>query len=86
MSFETFPCFLEGLLPEGYNLEALLRAAKIDRHDLFSQLVATGADLVGAVTVSLIEAGFLPADLKSAFRAIVGERVARLLATTLPRP
>jgi serine/threonine-protein kinase HipA len=26
--YETFPAFLEGLLPEGYNLEALLRAGK----------------------------------------------------------
>jgi serine/threonine-protein kinase HipA len=31
-----FPPFLEGLLPEGYNLEALLRALKIDRNDHFS--------------------------------------------------
>ncbi|MBR9980830.1 MAG: HipA N-terminal domain-containing protein, partial [Desulfatitalea sp.] len=49
--FETFPPFLEGLLPEGYNLEALLRALKIDRQDLFSQLLAVGTDMVGAVTV-----------------------------------
>ncbi len=50
-AFEAFPPFLEGLLPEGYNLEALLRARKIDRRDLFSQLLAVGADMVGAVTV-----------------------------------
>jgi serine/threonine-protein kinase HipA len=49
--FDTFPPFLEGLLPEGYNLEALLRALKIDRQDLFSQLLAVGGDMVGAVTV-----------------------------------
>jgi serine/threonine-protein kinase HipA len=49
--YDTFPPFLEGLLPEGYNLEALLRALKIDRQDLFSQLVAVGSDMVGAVTV-----------------------------------
>lgn len=49
--YETFPPFLEGLLPEGYNLEALLRALKIDRQDLFSQILAVGMDLVGAVTV-----------------------------------
>ncbi|MCJ8499682.1 HipA N-terminal domain-containing protein [Desulfatitalea alkaliphila] len=49
--FEVFPPFLEGLLPEGYNLEALLRALKIDRRDLFSQLLAVGKDMVGAVTV-----------------------------------
>jgi serine/threonine-protein kinase HipA len=49
--YETFPAFLEGLLPEGYNLEALLRARKIDRQDLFSQLLAVGRDMVGALTV-----------------------------------
>lgn len=47
----AFPPFLEGLLPEGYNLEALLRALKIDRQDSFSQLLAVGMDMVGAVTV-----------------------------------
>jgi serine/threonine-protein kinase HipA len=48
--YGNFPPFLEGLLPEGYNLEALLRALKIDRQDLFSQLMAVGRDMVGAVT------------------------------------
>lgn len=49
--FDRFPPFFEGLLPEGGQLEALLRRAKIDANDLLSQLVAVGADLVGAVTV-----------------------------------
>lgn len=49
--FDTFPPFFEGLLPEGIQLEALLKQRKIDRNDPFSQLVAVGADLVGAVTV-----------------------------------
>ena len=49
--YDIFPPFLEGLLPEGYNLEALLRALKIDRQDLFSQLLSVGNDLVGALTV-----------------------------------
>jgi serine/threonine-protein kinase HipA len=49
--FDSFPPFFEGLLPEGVQLEALLRQNKIDRHDLFSQLVAVGNDLVGATTV-----------------------------------
>lgn len=53
--YEAFPPFLEGLLPEGYNLEALLRALKIDRQDLFSQLLAVGMDMVGAVTVQEAE-------------------------------
>ena len=49
--FISFPPFFEGLLPEGIMLEGLLRQLKIDRHDYFSQLIMTGADLVGAVTV-----------------------------------
>jgi serine/threonine-protein kinase HipA len=49
--FDTLPAFLEGLLPEGLQLESLLKQKKIDRDDLFSQLVAVGSDLVGAITV-----------------------------------
>ncbi len=49
--FEAFPPFFDGLLPEGWQLEALLRHAKLDRNDLFGQLLAVGADPVGAVTV-----------------------------------
>jgi serine/threonine-protein kinase HipA len=50
--YETFPPFFEGLLPEGEMLEGLLRHDKIDRSDLFAQLTAVGADMVGAVTVA----------------------------------
>ena len=49
--FSGFPPFFDGLLPEGFLLEALLRKRKIDRDDLFSQLITVGQDLVGAVTV-----------------------------------
>jgi serine/threonine-protein kinase HipA len=49
--FEGFPPFFDGLLPEGQQLEGLLRQAKIDASDCFAQLLAVGADLVGAVTV-----------------------------------
>jgi serine/threonine-protein kinase HipA len=49
--FESFPPFFEGVLPEGVMLEALLKQRKIDRNDLFGQLVAVGEDLVGAVSV-----------------------------------
>ena len=52
--FDRFPPFFEGLLPEGFNLEALLRGLKIDANDLFSQLAAVGADTVGAVTVRAV--------------------------------
>ena len=36
-------------------LEGLLLIAKIDKKDYFSQLIATGNDLVGAVTVKSME-------------------------------
>jgi serine/threonine-protein kinase HipA len=49
--FEKFPPFFEGLLPEGILLEALLRKYKIDRNDLFGQLIKVGQDVVGAVTI-----------------------------------
>jgi serine/threonine-protein kinase HipA len=50
-SFPNFPPFFDGLLPEGVMLEGMLRKLKIERNDMFSQLLATGGDLVGAVTV-----------------------------------
>lgn len=49
--FDEFPAFFDGLLPEGMMLDGLLKKRKIDRDDLFGQLVAVGKDLVGAVTV-----------------------------------
>ena len=49
--FDRFPPFFDGLLPEGWQLEALLRQAKLDRSDLFGQLLAVGEDPVGAVSV-----------------------------------
>ncbi len=52
--FNKFPPFFEGLLPEGIQLDGLLKLNKIDRNDLFSQLMAVGYDMVGAVTVKEI--------------------------------
>jgi len=49
--FDIFPPFFDGLLPEGPQLEALLKQAKLDRHDYFGQLMTVGHDMVGAVTV-----------------------------------
>jgi serine/threonine-protein kinase HipA len=49
--FTEFPPFFDGVLPEGGQLEGLLKIRKIDRYDYFSQLVTVGHDLVGAVTV-----------------------------------
>ena len=52
--FESFPPFFDGLLPEGIQLEGLLKKYKIDKNDYFQQLLATGLDLVGAVTIEKI--------------------------------
>jgi serine/threonine-protein kinase HipA len=49
--FDTFPPFFDGLLPEGYQLEGLLKIGKVDRNDFFAQLMAVGDDLVGNITV-----------------------------------
>ena len=53
--FDRFPAPFEGLLPEGIQLEAMLRRFKLDRADLFGQLVVGGQDLVGSLTVQQIE-------------------------------
>ena len=49
--FANFPPFLDGLLPEGAQLESLLRKLKIDRADCYRQLIAVGQDVVGALKV-----------------------------------
>lgn len=54
--FDKFPPFFDGLLPEGHQLEGLLKIRKFDRKDHFSQLMAVGDDMVGAVTVKEISA------------------------------
>ena len=53
-SFDKFPPFFEGLLPEGFQLDGLLKIKKIDKNDFFSQLIAVGEDLIGVVTVKEI--------------------------------
>lgn len=49
--YGEFPPFFDGLLPEGFQLEALLRQKKLDRNDSFGQLLVIGSDTIGAVTV-----------------------------------
>ena len=49
--FEQFPSVFDGLLPEGLQLESLLRIHKIDRNDFFRQLMIVGEDMVGSLTV-----------------------------------
>jgi serine/threonine-protein kinase HipA len=51
--FNSFPAVFDGLLPEGPQLEALLRKHKIDRSDAFKQLVTVGEDLVGSLSIRL---------------------------------
>ena len=53
-SFNIFPPFFDGLLPEGYQLEGLLKIKKIDKSDNFSQLIAVGEELIGVITVKEI--------------------------------
>jgi serine/threonine-protein kinase HipA len=54
-SFSSFPPFFDGLLPEGIQLDGLLRNRKLDKDDYFSQLMEVGGDLIGAVTVKEIK-------------------------------
>ncbi len=49
--FQHFPAFFDGLLPEGGQLDALLKLNKLDSSDYFGQLLAIGQDVVGNVTV-----------------------------------
>ncbi len=49
--FDQFPPYFDGTLPEGFQLDALLRYTKLDRTDYMGQLLTVGEDLVGNVTV-----------------------------------
>lgn len=53
-NFNKFPPFFDGLLPEGIQLDGLLKIKKIDKNDFFSQLIAVGEDLIGVITVKEI--------------------------------
>ena len=50
-TFPGFPAPFEGLLPEGVQLDALLRQRKLDRKNLFGQLLAVGGDVVGSLRI-----------------------------------
>jgi serine/threonine-protein kinase HipA len=49
--YSEFPPFFDGLLPEGHQLENLLRQTKSDRNDYLTHLITVGKDLVGSVTI-----------------------------------
>jgi serine/threonine-protein kinase HipA len=53
-TFERVPPFFDGLLPEGFMLEALPKIRKNDRDDHMSQALIVGHDMVGNVTVEEI--------------------------------
>lgn len=53
--FPNFPAPFEGLLPEGVQLDALLRIRKLDHQDLFGQLLAVGHDVVGSLRIEPIK-------------------------------
>jgi serine/threonine-protein kinase HipA len=54
--FDRFPPYFDGLLPEGFLLDGLLKQRKLDKYDYLGQLIAVGNDLVGAVTIQEIKA------------------------------
>jgi serine/threonine-protein kinase HipA len=54
-TYNKFPPFFEGLLPEGVQLDGLLKISKIDRDDFFSQLLAVGDELVGVITLEEVK-------------------------------
>ena len=49
--YKSFPPFFEGLLPEGRQLEILLKKHKLNLTDYLGQLVAMGEDIIGAITI-----------------------------------
>ena len=53
--FPRFPAPFEGLLPEGVQLDGLLRIRKLDQHDLFGQLLAVGGDVVGSLRIAAVK-------------------------------
>jgi len=53
--FDRFSPFFDNPLPEGWQRDALLHKAKLDKHDYLGQFLVVGGDLVGAVTVGLID-------------------------------
>lgn len=70
--------FFAGLLPEGRRLEALTRSIKTSKDDLFSLLVAAGADCIGDVSVGRSDAELPePVELEAASFAELFEQSLR---------
>lgn len=49
----NLPSFFAGLLPEGVMQDAIVRACRLSRDDLFSQLAVAGWDAIGDITVTV---------------------------------
>lgn len=49
--YASFPPFFEGLLPEGHQLEGLLREHKAEAGDLFGQLLSIGKNTIGTIEI-----------------------------------
>lgn len=49
--FDVFPAILENLLPEGFMLEALLGTEEIGETDFLKQILTTGNNLYGDITI-----------------------------------
>jgi len=81
LEFSAFPPFFEGLLPEGYQLEGLLKYSKIDRNDLFAQLAGLSRDTKYNYTmeklVKLIDrfCSFLSPVMKEKYRFLLLDRI-----------
>jgi serine/threonine-protein kinase HipA len=54
-AYDRFPPFFDGVLPEGFQLQSLLKARKLDEDDYFGQLIAVGKDMIGAVTLEQMD-------------------------------
>ena len=52
-TYDSFPPFFDGLLPEGWQLEVFLKKNELSSTDYLGQLVAMGEDLIGAVTIKV---------------------------------
>ena len=52
-SNELFP-FFQGLIPEGWYLEIILKKLKLDKSDTFGILLATCAETIGSISIERI--------------------------------
>src|SRR5579883_2495385 len=51
VKFDHFPMFFVSFLPEGKELETLLKKTHLDRDDLFEILMCVGTESSGSITI-----------------------------------